>query len=91
MEVINITKIETVTHTDLAGFVVELLNWAINFAALFAVIMIVVAGFQYIVSMGDEKKIAAANRSLIFSLLGMILVFLAPSIIQFILDNFLGI
>ena len=91
MEVIDISKIDTVSYVDFASFIIELLNWAINFVALFAVIMIVVAGFKYIVSMGDEKKIAAANRSLIFSLLGMILVFLAPSVIQFILDNFLGI
>jgi len=91
MELIDLGKIETVTHVDFADFIVELLNWAINFAALFAVIMIVVAGFQYIVSMGDEKKIAAANRSLIFSLLGIILVFFAPSVIKFILSNFLGI
>lgn len=86
-----LNKINTVTYTDFAGFLIIILNWAINFAALLAVIMIVAAGFQYIMSMGDEKKITAANRSLIFSLIGMILVFLAPSVIQFIIDNFLGI
>ncbi len=87
---IDLNNIITVSHVDFAGFLVEILNWAINFSAILAVIMIVAAGFQYIISMGDEKKIAAANKSLIFSLIGMILVFLAPSVIQFIIDNFLG-
>lgn len=87
----DITRIETVSSSDLAAFIIEMLNWAINFAAVLAVIMIIVAGFQYITSMGDEKKIANANRSLIFSLVGMILVFIAPSIIQFVIDNFLNI
>jgi type IV secretory pathway VirB2 component (pilin) len=87
----DINRIETVSSSDLAAFIIEMLNWAINFAAVLAVIMIIVAGFQYITSMGDEKKIANANRSLIFSLVGMILVFIAPSVIQFVIDNFLNI
>jgi len=87
----DITRIETVSSSDLAAFIIEMLNWAINFAAVLAVIMIIVAGFQYITSMGDEKKISNANRSLIFSLVGMILVFIAPSVIQFVIDNFLNI
>lgn len=87
----GINRITTISATDFASFIVEMLNWAINFAAVLAVIMIIVSGFQYITSMGDDKKIAAASRSLIFSLLGMILVFIAPSVIQFVIDNFLGI
>jgi len=88
---IDLSKITTITNTDFAAFVLEMINWAINFAAILAVIMIIVAGFQYITSMGDEKKISSANRSLIFALIGMILVFLAPSVIEFIIDNFLGV
>lgn len=87
----DITRIDTVSSSDLGAFIIEMLNWAINFAAVLAVIMIIVAGFQYITSMGDEKKIANANRSLIFSLVGMILVYIAPSVIQFVIDNFLNI
>ena len=82
--------ITTVSSTTLPEFVIQLINWAIGGSALLAVIMVIASGFQYIVSMGDEKKIANANRSLMFSLIGMILVFISPSIIQFILDNFLS-
>jgi type IV secretory pathway VirB2 component (pilin) len=82
--------ITTVSSSSLPEFVIQIINWAISGSALLAVIMVVAAGFQYIVSMGDEKKISNANRSLIFSLLGMILVFIAPTIIQFVLDNFLS-
>lgn len=85
-----ISGITTVSSTNLPDFVIQLINWAISASALLAVIMIVAAGFQYILSMGDEKKIENANRSLIFALLGMVLVFISPSIIQFVLDNFLG-
>ena len=88
--IIDLSKISTITHTDFAGFVLEVINWAVNFAALFAVIMIVISGFRYITSMGDDKKIGSATRGLIYSLVGLILVFLAPSVIQFVIDNFLA-
>jgi len=51
--------------------------------------MIIVSGFQYVISFGDEKKISKATSSLVFAIVGMVLVFIAPLIIQFILDNFL--
>lgn len=82
--------ITTVSSSNLPDFILQTINWVISFSAFLTVIMVVAAGFQYIVSMGDEKKIANANKSLIYALVGMILVFLSPSIIQFVLDNFLG-
>jgi type IV secretory pathway VirB2 component (pilin) len=84
-------RLQTANYTDFAAFILEMVNWAINFAALLAVVMIIVAGFKYITSMGDSKKIEEANRSLMFALLGMILVFLAPSVIEFVINNFLAI
>ena len=38
---------------------------------------------------GDEKRIKEASRALAFSLVGLILVFLSPTIIQFVIDQFL--
>ncbi|MGI6423348.1 MAG: hypothetical protein ACOX0X_01855 [Candidatus Dojkabacteria bacterium] len=87
----DLSGIYTVSsYENLSAFVIGMVNWFINFAVVLTIIMIIVAGFQYMTSMGDEKKISAANRSLIFSLIGMILVFLAPSVIQFVIDNFLS-
>lgn len=85
-----INGITTVTSGNLPEFVIYIINLAVGFSALLAVIMIIVSGFKYIVSMGDEKKIASASKSLMFALIGMILVFIAPIVIQFVLDNFLG-
>ncbi|HBB64693.1 hypothetical protein A3K02_00690 [candidate division WS6 bacterium RIFOXYD1_FULL_33_8] len=87
---VDISNITGVPNTDFAQFIVDIINWAIGFAAVLSVVMIISSGFQYILSFGDEKKISRATSSLIFAIIGMVLVFLAPTVIQFILDNFLG-
>ena len=80
------TKYET-----LSDFVTGSTELAISLSALFAVIMLVVAGFRYMLSFGDSKKIEAANRSMIFSIVGLVLVFVAPTVIEFIINQILNI
>lgn len=76
-------------YGDLTEFLFLLINLAISFSALIAVGSIVLTGFKYILSMGDEEKVKEATRSLTFSLLGLIIVFLSPTIIEFIIEQFL--
>jgi type IV secretory pathway VirB2 component (pilin) len=83
-------EITTVSSTTLPEFVIQIINLIIELSVLLAVVMIIVSGFQYIFSMGDEKKVAKAHKSLIFALIGMILVFIANPVIQFVIDNFLS-
>jgi len=86
---VSTANIIGVVDSDLSEFIMNLINWFISFAAVLSVIMIIVSGFQYVISFGDEKKISKATSSLVFAIVGMVLVFIAPLIIQFILDNFL--
>ena len=88
---VDISNIQGVNDIELAKFIVDLINWLIGLAAVLSVVMIVSSGFQYIFSFGDPKKIGKATSSLIFALVGLVLVFLAPTVIQFVLNNFLGI
>lgn len=88
---IDILQLNPTQYTDLTQFILNLINWAIAFAVLLAIIGVVVGGFRFIFSMGDDKKIQSATRSLIFSILGMVLVFLSPAIVKFVITNFLGL
>lgn len=87
---IDTSNIIGVGSTDLSVFIIDLINWLIGLAAVLSVVMIIVSGFQYVVSFGDEKKIGRATSSLVFSIIGLILVFISPLVIQFVIDNFLG-
>jgi len=88
---VDISNIQGVNDIELAQFVIDLINWLIGLAAVLSVVMIISSGFQYIFSFGAPKKIGKATSSLIFALVGLVLVFLAPTVIQFVLNNFLGI
>jgi hypothetical protein len=40
-------------------------------------------------SKGDDEKVKEATRGLIFAFIGLIIVFLSPTIVKFVLDKFL--
>ncbi|MFA7628345.1 MAG: hypothetical protein WCY37_02975 [Candidatus Dojkabacteria bacterium] len=71
---------------EFAFFVVQL---AMSLSVLLVVASLVMSGFKYIFSMGDEEKVKSATRSLTFSLVGLVIVFLSPKIIEFIIDEVL--
>jgi hypothetical protein len=71
---------------DFAFFVVQL---AMSLSVLLVVASLVITGFKYIFSMGDEEKVQSATKSLTFSLVGLAIVFLSPKIIEFIINEVL--
>lgn len=86
---IDLSLLNGAEYTGLQDFVYYIINFAISFSVLIAVVAIVIAGFKLILSVGNEKKIAEATKSLLFALVGLILVFLSPTIIQFVIDEIL--
>jgi hypothetical protein len=54
---------------------------------IIAVIVIILAGFRYITSAGNEQTIAAAKKTLIYAIVGLVIVALAQMIVRFVLSN----
>jgi len=52
-----------------------------------AIILILVGSLQYITSNGDSNKIKGARDTVIYSLIGLVVVFLAATIIEFVLNK----
>lgn len=73
----------------LEEFVSHILNFTINFSIVIVVIAVIIAGFKYMFSRGDDDKIKEATRGLLFAFIGLIIVFLAPTIVKFVLDKLL--
>ncbi len=88
---IDISNINIGVDSNLTEFWLTTINFVIGLAAVLSVIMIISAGFQYVFSFGDGKKIGKATSSLIFAIIGLILVYIAPIIVEFVLVNFLGV
>lgn len=52
-----------------------------------AVIMIVYGGFKYITSGGDSGNVSSAKNTIIYAVIGLVVVALAQFIVQFVLDK----
>jgi hypothetical protein len=78
-----------VNFESLDEFVIHLVNLAISFSVLIAVVALIIAGFKYILAMGDEEKVEKATKSLIFAIVGLIVVFIAPLIVEYITNTLL--
>jgi hypothetical protein len=52
-----------------------------------AVIMIIAGGFRYITSGGDSSKVGGAKNTIIYALIGLVVVALAQFIVQFVLNK----
>ncbi len=76
-------------YDNLMDFVSDIIQLAMTASVIIAVVAILVAGFKYITSGGDSEKVKSSTQSLIFALVGLVIVFLAPTAIKFILDKLL--
>ncbi len=70
---------------DVPTLIKTIINWAIGFAAIVAVIMLIVAGYMYITANGDEGKIGKATKTLTFAIVGLVICFIAVILVNFVL------
>ncbi len=69
---------------NLVTSVISLLSWAIGVVAVF---MIIVGGFKYITSGGDTAGVTAAKNTILYAIIGLVIVALAQVIVKFILGR----
>ncbi len=62
----------------LSGF----LGWLLLVAGMIALISFVVSGIMYLVSTGDENMIGRAKKSMLFSILGVVVVLAGYAIVK---------
>ncbi len=52
-----------------------------------AVIMIIIGGFKYIISSGDSNNISSAKNTILYALVGLVIVAIAQVIVRFVLNQ----
>lgn len=85
------TSCDSSTDTTAQEKVNSLLTTVINIFSLVvgivAVIMIIVGGFKYITSGGDSGNVTGAKNTILFAVVGLIIVALAQFIVRFVLSK----
>lgn len=69
------------------NFIASLINVASVAIAVIAVIMIIYGGFRYVTSAGNESSITAAKNTIIYAVIGLVIVAVAQVVVNFVLSN----
>jgi cytochrome bd-type quinol oxidase subunit 2 len=67
------------------SLVTNIVNIFSIIVGIVAVIMVIVGGFKFIISGGDSTKVTSARNTIIYAIVGLIVVALAQFIVKFVL------
>lgn len=76
------------TITDAStGNILNIMNVVYLVAGIVAVFVIVIAGFIFMTSRGDQSNIARAKNAILYAVIGLVVVMMAFVITQFIISS----
>ena len=79
---------QTSGSTDkINGLVKTIINVFSIVVGIVSVIMIIVAGLRYVTSGGESTNVSGAKNTIIYAIVGLVIVALAQFIVQFVLNK----
>jgi hypothetical protein len=75
---------ETKSLPQIAAFIINIFSWIVG---VVSVIMIIYGGFRYITSGGDSNSVTSAKNTILYAIIGLVIVALAQVIVNFVLDK----
>ena len=67
------------------------IDFFVGFSALVAVAILIISGYMFITAAGDPEKIEKGQKGITAAIVGLIIVFLARTIINFVIGEILGL
>jgi vacuolar-type H+-ATPase subunit I/STV1 len=91
---LKINPTEGCNDTDISGsaeklnvLIKNIINIFSVVVGIVAVIMIIVGGFRYITSGGDSGNVTGAKNTILYAIVGLVIVALAQFIVKFVLNK----
>ena len=78
---------DSTSISDIVKKVINILSWVVG---VVSVIMIIVAGLRYVTSGGNDKSVTDAKNTILYAIVGLVIVALAQVIVRFVLSNIGG-
>lgn len=75
------------TPTDLNKMVQSVLNWVFGIIGIVAVIMIIMGGFNMMISSGDPGKVKKGKDTILYGIIGLVIAILAFAIVNFVING----
>jgi len=76
-----------VSTPDIGDRIATILNILSAVAAVVAVVMLVIAGLRFITSGGNEGAVKGAKNSIIYAVIGIVVIAFAQVIVHFVISN----
>lgn len=73
------------TNTDLTSLLQLIINSLIGIVGVAAVIMLIIGGFRYVFSQGNEKAVNSAKDTILYAIIGIVVAILAFAIVNFVI------
>lgn len=64
--------------------ILDILIKVLSFMALIAVVVVVIAGIRLVVSQGEEQEKDKAKKTILYAIIGLVVILLAQAIVAFI-------
>lgn len=75
------------TGETIDGIIETIINIFSLVVGVIAVVMIIIGGLRYITSGGDSGNVTGAKNTILYAVVGLVIVALAQVIVQFVLSN----
>ena len=73
--------------TDLNTMIKSVLNWVFGIIGIVAVIMIIIGGFNMMISSGDPGKVKKGKDTILYGIIGLVISILAFAIVNFVIGG----
>jgi cytochrome bd-type quinol oxidase subunit 2 len=73
--------------TNLNNLIAKIINILSVIVGIVAVIMIIIAGLRYVTSGGKQESVTSAKNTILYAIIGLVIVALAQIIVHFVLKN----
>jgi len=81
----TVTPFQGTSTGTLIGAITNIVNALLTLAAVIAAIFVIIGGVRYITAQGDEDAVAAAKNTVIYAVIGVVVIALSAVIINFII------
>jgi hypothetical protein len=75
------------TANGLVAKIINIFSWVVG---IVAVIMIIFGGFRYITSGGNDNNVSSAKNTILYAIIGLVIVAFAQFIVKFVLERTTG-
>lgn len=83
----GVNNVSSGNPTKIEPLIKNIINMLLFIIGVVAVIMIIIGGFRYVVSGGDQSSITGAKNTILYAVIGLIVAALAFAIVNFVVSN----